>query len=177
MNDTSGSGLPRWRSGKESTCQCRRHGFDSWVRKIPWGGGEANLFHYSCIENSMDRGARWATVCGVAESWTWLNDWTQHNNKLWQHREWTLALRSAFLLTLVCVHICVSVHHKLLLCSRPYSYLAFNLLLQPPCFLAVGSFGMKWEIVAVQVLMYLFMFYSSVSLYLYLYLYLFCPLV
>ena len=25
--------------GKESTCQCRRHGrrgFDSWVRKIPW---------------------------------------------------------------------------------------------------------------------------------------------
>ena len=26
-----------WRlSGKESTCQCRRHGLDSWVRKIPW---------------------------------------------------------------------------------------------------------------------------------------------
>ena len=26
-------------SGKESTCQCRRHrshGFDHWVRKIPW---------------------------------------------------------------------------------------------------------------------------------------------
>ena len=131
------------------------------------GGGKANLFQYSCIENSMDRGARWATVYRVAESWTWLNDWTQYNNKLWQRREWTLALHSAFLLTLVCVHICVSVHCKLLLCSRPYSYLAFNLLLQPPCFLAVGSFGMKWEIVAVQVLMYLFMFYSSVSLYLY----------
>ena len=32
--------LPRWRSGKESTCQCgrcRRHRFDPWVRKIPWG--------------------------------------------------------------------------------------------------------------------------------------------
>ena len=32
-------GLPRWPSGKESTCQCRRHKwlrFDSWVRKIPW---------------------------------------------------------------------------------------------------------------------------------------------
>ena len=32
-------GLPGWRSGKESTCQCRRlrrHGFDSWVGKIPW---------------------------------------------------------------------------------------------------------------------------------------------
>ena len=34
-----GGGLPRWASGKEPTCQCRkckRHGFDPWVRKIPW---------------------------------------------------------------------------------------------------------------------------------------------
>ena len=22
--------------GTESTCQCRRHGFDPWVRKMPW---------------------------------------------------------------------------------------------------------------------------------------------
>ena len=29
-------GLPRWLSGKELTCQCRRRRFDSWVRKIPW---------------------------------------------------------------------------------------------------------------------------------------------
>ena len=28
--------LPRWLSGKESTCQCRRHEFDPWVRKILW---------------------------------------------------------------------------------------------------------------------------------------------
>ena len=28
-------GLPWWLSGKESTCQCRRRGFDPWVRKIP----------------------------------------------------------------------------------------------------------------------------------------------
>ena len=32
----TGIGLPWWLSGKESTCQCRRHGFDPWVRKIPW---------------------------------------------------------------------------------------------------------------------------------------------
>ena len=25
-----------WLSGKESTCQCRRHTFDPWVGKIPW---------------------------------------------------------------------------------------------------------------------------------------------
>ena len=29
-------GLSRWRSGEESTCQCRRQGYDLWVRKIPW---------------------------------------------------------------------------------------------------------------------------------------------
>ena len=29
-------GLLRWFSGKESTCQCRRCGFDPWVGKIPW---------------------------------------------------------------------------------------------------------------------------------------------
>ena len=28
--------LPRWFSGKETACQCKRHGFDPWVRKIPW---------------------------------------------------------------------------------------------------------------------------------------------
>ena len=32
-------GLPKWRSGKEFTCQCRRHKrhrFNPWVGKIPW---------------------------------------------------------------------------------------------------------------------------------------------
>ena len=29
-------GLPWWFSGKESTCQCKRHGFSPWVKKIPW---------------------------------------------------------------------------------------------------------------------------------------------
>ena len=29
------SGLPWWRSGWESACQCRAHGFESWSGKIP----------------------------------------------------------------------------------------------------------------------------------------------
>ena len=29
-------GLPRWFSGKESACQCRRCWFDPWIGKIPW---------------------------------------------------------------------------------------------------------------------------------------------
>ena len=32
--------LPWWLSGKESACQCRRCGFNPWVRKIPWGRKE-----------------------------------------------------------------------------------------------------------------------------------------
>ena len=34
------------------------------------GGGNGNPFQYSCLENPMDRGAWWATVHGVAKSWT-----------------------------------------------------------------------------------------------------------
>ena len=33
------------------------------------GGGLGNPFQYSCLENPMDRGARWATVHRVAQSW------------------------------------------------------------------------------------------------------------
>ena len=34
----------------------------------------ATLPQYSCLENSMDRGAWWATVHAVAKSWTRLSD-------------------------------------------------------------------------------------------------------
>ena len=34
------------------------------------GEGNGNPLQYSCLENSMDRGAWWATVHGVAKSQT-----------------------------------------------------------------------------------------------------------
>ena len=49
--------LPRWQSGQESTCQCRRHGrhgLDLWVRKIPL---EKEMATYSSIFDPMDRKA------------------------------------------------------------------------------------------------------------------------
>ena len=36
------TGFPGGSDGKESTCRCRRGGFDPWVRKIP-GGGNSHL--------------------------------------------------------------------------------------------------------------------------------------
>ena len=38
------------------------------------GGGNGNPLHYSCLENSMDRGAWWVIVLGVAKSRTRLSD-------------------------------------------------------------------------------------------------------
>ena len=71
-------GLPWWQSGKESSCQCRRHGFNFWVGKIPWRRAWQPL-PYSCLENPMDRGIWWAVVHGVAKesNMTW---WQNNNN-------------------------------------------------------------------------------------------------
>ena len=55
--------------------------FDPWVGKIP-GGGNGNPLQYSCRENSMDRGAWWATVHGIMKSWTQLN----------KHSSWSMSL-------------------------------------------------------------------------------------
>ena len=36
--------------------------------------GNGNPLQYSCLENSMDRGAWWVTIYGVAKSLTWLGN-------------------------------------------------------------------------------------------------------
>ena len=41
-----------------------------------FGEGNGTPLQYSCLENPMDGGAWWATVHGVAESWTRLSDFT-----------------------------------------------------------------------------------------------------
>ena len=69
------TGLPRWLTDKESSCQCRRHEkhrFCPWVAKIPWKRN-ANPLQNSCLRNPTDRGAGWDTVCGAAKSRTRLN--------------------------------------------------------------------------------------------------------
>jgi len=71
--------FPGGASGKEPTCEyrrCKRCGFDPWVRKVP-GERNGNLLQYSRLEKSMDRGAWWATVHGIAKSQARLSSHTQ----------------------------------------------------------------------------------------------------
>ena len=46
------------------------------ISRMLYGEGNGTPLQYSCLENPMDGGARWAAVHGVAKSWTWLRDFT-----------------------------------------------------------------------------------------------------
>ena len=45
------------------------------IHRIP-GEGNGTPLQYSFLENPMDRGAWWAAVHGVSQSWTRLSDFT-----------------------------------------------------------------------------------------------------
>ena len=91
----------RWLSGKESTCQCRRHRFDSWTRKIPWRRIWQSTPVFLPAESHGPRNLECYTSW-VAKSQTWLSDWacwqdiniTLKNKDyiLKSHREQTLFL-------------------------------------------------------------------------------------
>ena len=48
--------------------------WETLVRSVGWEDpvekGNGNPLQYPCLENPMDRGDWWATVYGVAKSWT-----------------------------------------------------------------------------------------------------------
>ena len=74
-------GLPWWLRWWRIYLQCRRLGFDPWVRKTPWRRewqftpvflpGES---HGLAWRIPPPRGAGWATVHSVAKSRTWVNN-------------------------------------------------------------------------------------------------------
>ena len=59
---------------KESACNTGNLGL---IPESEKSTGERNGYplQYSCLENSMDRGAWWATFHGVTKSQTWPSDW------------------------------------------------------------------------------------------------------
>ena len=101
----SWTGFPRGNSGKELACQCRKHtrrGFDLGLGRSP-GGGYGNPLQYSCLENPMDRGARWAKVSRVANSRTGLkrqhtHTWVKSSFSNWIGDTHLLGLQSRYTL-------------------------------------------------------------------------------
>ena len=72
-------GLPSGASGKEPSCQCKRHErhrLDSGLGRSP-GGGNDNPLQYSCLENPMGGGARPATVHGGCKG----SNMTEHKHR------------------------------------------------------------------------------------------------
>ena len=65
--------FPSGSDGKESACNGGDLGSIPGSRRSP-GEGNGYLLQYHCLENSMDRGARWAIVYGVTKSQTRLSD-------------------------------------------------------------------------------------------------------
>ena len=62
-------GFPGVSDSKESTCNVGDLGSIPRLERFP-GEGNGNPLQYSCLENSMDKEARWAIVHGVAKSRT-----------------------------------------------------------------------------------------------------------
>ena len=59
--------FPGSSDGKESACNVEDPGSNPELERSP-GEGKDYPLQYSCLENSMHRGAWWATVHGIAES-------------------------------------------------------------------------------------------------------------
>ena len=64
--DTYKLGFPGGSDSKESICNVGDPGSIPVSGRFPWKRN-GYPFQYSCLENSMDKGA-WATIHGVAES-------------------------------------------------------------------------------------------------------------
>ena len=66
-------GFPGGSDSKESACSAGDPGLIPGLGRSP-GGGHGNPLQYSCLENSTDKGAWWATVRGVSKGKTGLSD-------------------------------------------------------------------------------------------------------
>ena len=70
-------GFPGGSDSKESACNAGDLGLILGSGRCP-GEGNGNPLQYSCLQNFMDQGARWATVHSTAKSRTRLSDTHTH---------------------------------------------------------------------------------------------------
>ena len=72
-----GMGFPSGSDSEESACNAGDSGSVPELGRSP-GEGNSYPLQYSCLENSMDRGARWTTVHGLTKAG---HDWASNTNK------------------------------------------------------------------------------------------------
>ena len=78
--DASYTGVARCKScrrHKTQDARLKRCKLNPWVGKVP-GRRTWQPTQYSCLENSMDRGAWWATVHRITQTWTWQKRFSMH---------------------------------------------------------------------------------------------------
>ena len=73
LNWRTAKSFPCSSVSKESACSAGDPGLIPGLGRSP-GEGNGDPLQYPCLENLMDRGAWWAAVHGVANSWAWLSD-------------------------------------------------------------------------------------------------------
>ena len=66
-------GFPGGSDGKESACNVGDLALIPGSGRSP-GEGTGYPLQYSSLENSIDKGAWWATVHGVTKKWTQMSD-------------------------------------------------------------------------------------------------------
>ena len=136
--------FPGAASGKEPTCQCRRHkrrGFDYWIRKFPW----RRAWQLIPVLPGEPHGQRslWATVHGVANSQTQLTHSSLHkinlnkyiffptNNKyFWKSDKWKVLL----FIILICLPIMNHIRYFIIHLKITYTFLYIKLSYSLPIF-------------------------------------------
>ena len=76
--------IVRWLRGKESACQCRRHGFNPLVRRF-LGEGSGNHLQYSCLGNPMEEPGRLQSI-----------RWQKVGQDLVSKQLWSISVASVF---------------------------------------------------------------------------------
>ena len=68
-NSVGASQVAQWWQTHLPMQETQRHGFNPWVRKMPWRRN-GNLLSYSCLRTPLHREAWRATVHGITKRWT-----------------------------------------------------------------------------------------------------------
>ena len=124
----SHEGLPFGSDGRESSCNTGDPGLIPGLGRSP-GEGNGYPLQYSGLENSMDRGAWWATVHRVTKSWT--QSWSIYMKVPKRQLELKATIRKEDILAFLVIDVALSPTHHLI---SSHSNLLETLSSSFPCY-------------------------------------------